>query len=125
MDAVLASHAGPLRHAPVHFDGRTGLHCHAPAAGCGLHQSGLRTLRRALPETLHLLLGGPAAPGTGLVAGAGEEFALSGFFGTDVLGTRARAAAAQTRRLAAVLADPVIPGDLLRGLSEPALPASD
>ena len=42
LDAVYASHAGCLRHAPVHLHGRTGLHCDAQAAGARLHQGGLR-----------------------------------------------------------------------------------
>ena len=68
---------------------------------------------------------GPPRLAQVLVVGAGEKFAVPGVFSTRVLGIGTRPPPAQTRRVASVLADPFVSGDLLCGLSGPALPASD
>src|SRR5580700_4965722 len=125
MDAAGASHAGCLLHAAVHGDGGTGLHCDAQAAGARLQRGGLRALRGALPQALHLFLGRAPAAGASLVVGAGEELAVSRFICAHVLGIGTRFAPPKTGSMASVLADLVIPGNLLRGLPRPALPASD
>ena len=49
-------------------------------------RSGLWAICRTVREAIHLFLGGAAAAGANLVAGAGEKFAVPGIVGAYVLG---------------------------------------
>jgi len=79
----------------------------------------------ALCEAVYLFLGGAAAAGAGLVVGGGEELVVSGVVGADVLGIGAVVAATMPGGVVVVLADLVVSGDLLRGIPESEVPASD
>ena len=76
-------------------------------------------------EAVYLFLGRTSAAGVSLVVGAGEKFALSGIFGVDALGIGTRFAAKVSGSVAFVLDDFVVSRNLLRGVSEPEIPASD
>ena len=113
-------------HAAVHRDGRVGIYREC-ASGRRWITSRLTTDGLLSCASSVLSTSGAGPPRLAQIWWL-AEVRNSLFLASSVLmfwGLGRAAAPAQTGRLAAVLADPVISGDLLRGVSRPALPASD
>ena len=81
----------------------------AETTGAGIYQGRLREVSRPLREAVRLFLGRTAKSHAAAVAERAEKFSVSGVFGIEFLGLDARVEAAQSWRLAAVLAYALYP----------------
>ena len=94
MDGISPPNSGRLCDASIPVPGRTGLRRHAQAAGGRLHQVRLRAVYRAVRQEIYILLGWTTESDSAVVDERGEELAVPGVVGADVLGIRSRPAIA-------------------------------
>src|SRR4029077_1454510 len=124
LERISSSHAKCLPAAPLSPTRRDRLRRGAQARGDRFHSRGLPALSGPLRDAFHLLLGRGSAIGRDRRSGSRKEFRFPGLVSAGLLGPGTRPAQATARCLAVFLADPVLPGGVLRRFPASALSSS-